>query len=272
MPDGMSGLSMSEMGIAVKKAGKAIQKAGSGAMQQAAQQITGQAPNQTPTSKPEPTFETDDSGNPLGFFQTAVKQVSGNGANSSQQQKQPPLKPDPQYYTSDTGDPVDLFGGVAKQVIGSQNKQNSSHQAQQQGTFVMPKNQSSQPPSEVAPKQAGSFDMASLLNEQTSFSNAQPATGGNVSLEQELAKQKAEDEQKLQKLRNQLHQLYYDEFVTKAEGKSKKEETVQEKLEREKREEEEKKAKELEEKKKKEEVPLAIKGRQGSHEGLKIQG
>jgi hypothetical protein len=269
MGDGMSGLSLSEMGIAVKKAGKQIQKAGSGVVQQAKQQVTGQAPNQTPVAKPEPIFETDDSGNPLSFFKAAAKQVAG--ASQQNQQQQQPQKQDLVFNTDDTGDPVGLFQGAAKQVTGSGNSQ---QKPSQQGTFVMPKPPSAVPPSEMAPKQGGGFDIASLFGEQQQVSApAQATLGQDAALHQQFAQEDAEKEQRIEKLRKQLHQIYYDEFAKKAEGKDgKKEETIQEKLDREKQEEEEKKMKELEEKKKKEQLPMTVKGRQGAHEGLKKQG
>jgi len=241
MGDGASGLSLSEMGIAVKKAGKAVQKAGGGVIQQVKQQATGQTPNQTPTTTPEPTFETDDSGNPLNMFQAAGKQVIGGG-----------------------------------------NKPQSSRPAQQ-GSFVMPKSsgntQNPQVPSEASPKQSGGFDLASMLGgdmgAEGGFGTPKQSSPNsqNEKIQQEFAQRREEDQVQIERLRKQLHQMYYEEFAKKAEGKDqKKEETVQEKLEREKQEEEQKKMKELEEKKKKEDVPLSVKGRQGAHEGLKIQG
>lgn len=280
MGDGMSGLSLSEMGIAVKKAGKVVQKAGTGVVQQVVQQTTGQTPNQIPSSKPEPVFETDDSGNPLSFFKTAAKQVApSNQQNPQQQQSQ---KQDLTYATDDKGDPISLFQGAATQITGSGNSQK---QPAQQGTFVMPKpfgdaqgkSTSSVPPSETSPKQAGGFDLASLLGEQGSLEKTLGGNQGvsqpNMALEQDLAKQQAENQQKIEKLRKQLHQIYYEEFVKKSEGKDqKKEESVQEKLEREEQEKKQKEMKELEEKKKKEQVPMGVKGRQGAHEGLKKQG
>lgn len=278
MPGGLSGLSLSEMGIStVKKSANAIKKAGTGVVQQVAQQVTGQTPNQIPTSKPEPVFETDDSGNPLGFFKTAVKQVAGSSTNPLQQQQQSPLKPDPQYFTDDSGNPMDLLGGAVKQVqgMGNTNKPKPAP-AQQQGTFVMPKASDSKSPSEISSQQAGGLDLSKAFEqniyENSSIANSQPQ-GENGGLTQEFAQQKVQDEQKIEALRKQLHQMYYDELVKKSEGKDqKKEETVQEKLEREEQEKKEKEAKEQEEKKKKEEVPMAVKGRQGAHEGLKKQG
>ncbi|MDE2025419.1 MAG: hypothetical protein KGJ07_02920 [Patescibacteria group bacterium] len=281
MPDGMTGLSLSEMGVAVKKAGNAVKKAGAGALQQAAQQVTGQPPNQIPTTTPGSVFETDDSGSPLGFFQTTVKQVAGGQSSPTQQQQQQQQnqnKPEPTYYTDDGGNPVDLLGGTVKQIqaVGDTQKKQPAQQAQQQGTFVMPKVSGTTYPDETAQQQSGSFDLSSQRFEQHFLDGQgfnQQASQHNMVLEQELAKQKAEDQQKIEQLRKQLHQMYYQELVRKAEGKDqKKEETVQEKLDREKQEEEEKKAKEREEKKKKEEVPMAVKGRQGAHEGLRKQG
>lgn len=272
----MSGLSLSEMGIAVKKAGNAVKKAGTGVVQQAAQQITGQTPNQIPTSKPEPVFETDDSGNPLGMFQTAIKQMTGGQSSPAQQHKQQQQnqnKPEPTYYTDDSGNSLDLLGGAAKQIQGNTNKPKPAQQ-QQQGTFVMPKASGNQMPSENIPAQGGSFDFSKAFEQDLLGGQALlQVAPGKAGLEQELAKQKVEDEQKIESLRKQLHQMYYDELIRKTEGKDgKKEETVKEKLEREKQEEEQKKMKEMEEKKKKEEVPMAVKGRQGAHEGLKKQG
>src|SRR5579859_6760429 len=140
---------------------------------------------------------------------------------------------------------VKKTAGVVKKVaspVGQQVKQQIIG-----GTFFPGQAQqlpSSQPPSETSPKQAGGFDINSILGEKNPFGTPnQKQTNPqmqNPQLTTQIEQQKAQDQQKVEALRKKLHELYFEEFNKKAEGRDKasqEQEQKRMKLEQEKDEE-----------------------------------
>lgn len=164
---------------------------------------------------------------------------------------------------------VKKTANAVKKVVDPFAKQAASQITGQQSTTPTPGHQTAQPPSEIAPKQAGGFDLGKMFDEKNPFGSvmqnkqsSQQSQQLQQQIQQKAAQQKAEDAQKIEQLRKQLHQMYYEDFTKKAEGKDqKKEEPVAEKLEREEHEAKQQEMKKDEEKKKKEEVPLAFRKR-----------
>lgn len=211
MPDGSSGLSLSEMGIStVKKTQKVVQQFAKGA----AQQVTGSA------SSP----------------QAGSSQVPQSGEFIPPQPagaKLPAAEMPDESAPSASGQVHDLFSASA------------TTQNQQSATFTPP---ASQPPNETGPAKSGSFDLGSIFGEKNPFSSSKQSSVAKPQAQTpppDFSLQNAEDQKQIEALRQKLFNEYKEEFLKKAEGKNdKKEETVQEKLEREEKEEEQKRQQE----------------------------
>jgi len=213
MADGSSGLSLSEMGIStVKKSAKVVQK----------------------TANP--------------FLQGAKQQLSG----TSQQQTSPTQKP----HMGSTPPPAegtvfDIFSQVKQQVTGGQQTQKVPSGNQQGGTLFTP-SQTNTPGNKPFP----SADFGNPFGEKNPFGQAMqqkpmPQSHMPKISEEELARTRAEEKQKIDTLRQKLFDEYKQEFLEKAEGKKQQgEETLEQRQKREEQEEAEKERKKQEEEQK----------------------
>lgn len=234
MADGMSGLSLSEMGIStVKKSAKVVQKAANPFAQAVKQQVTGSTPQgqaNNPSEegamsqKPQQaSAQPPSEGTVFDFFAQTKQQVSGGGNT----------KP---------------TASASQQIFGQTKPQQKT---QQGGTIFTPSQTPTKAPDESG-SMDGNFDLNSMLNEKNPFgpqvkAPVQQTQRPQIS-EAEKAQKQTEEKQQLETLRKQLFDAYKQEFIEESEGKKgKKEETVQEKLQREEQEEEDKAAKKQQE-------------------------
>jgi len=211
MPDGSSGLSLSEMGIAVKKTGQTVQKTVGSVGQQVKQQIAG---SWVPQAPPMPNH--------------------------------PAAKPPNETSSKIAGGSFDIAAlakGAKSQVTGNPVQGGTLFQQ----PFSSP---AAQPPNEFVPKQAGGFDSSSMFGETNPLGSMKPKQQypqqqQDPQLTAQLEKQKHEDQQKVEALRKKLHDMYFEEFTRKSEGKDKeKEEQGKKKMALEEEEEKKKREKE----------------------------
>lgn len=139
----------------------------------------------------------------------------------------------------------------------------------------------------------GSLDISSMLGETDPFGNSKPTTTTTPSaqdpqLAAQFQKQSAEDKQKIESLRNKLHQMYYEDFIKKAEGQDNKSQEEQKKKQEEAEQEEQKRQEEQaalsdtlqmtqgpqkgNARQTKSNLMNLIKPKQGSHEGKSAKG
>ncbi len=236
MADGMSGLSLSEMGIStVKKSAKVVQNAANPIVQSLNQQVTGSATAGGQVPPPEATAQKPvrqgslppNEGTVFDIFSQAKQQVAGNK----------------QTTTASAG----------QQIFGTQKP---AGQKPQGGTLFTPQQSPTKAPNEIGSPMSGNFDLNSMFGEKNPFGEKaqapviqQPAAP-QIS-EQEKAQKQAEEKQKLEGLRKQLFDAYKQEFIEKSEGKKgQNEETVEERKKREEQEEQEQQAKKQQEEEK----------------------
>ncbi|HEX8965847.1 MAG TPA: hypothetical protein VF820_05445 [Patescibacteria group bacterium] len=237
MADGMSGLSLSEMGIStVKKSAKVVQQVTNPFVQGVKQQVTGSnqtggqvSPNESAAAAQKPVQQGSlppSEGTVFDIFSQAKQQVAGSK----------------QTTTASAG----------QQIFGTQ----KPTQKPQGGTLFTPQQAPAKAPDATGAPMSGNFDLNSMFGEKNPFgAKTQPQimqqqAGPQIS-ETEKAQKQAEEKQKLESLRKQLFDAYKQEFIEKAEGKiGKKEETLQERKQKEDQEEQEKQAKQQQEEEK----------------------
>ncbi len=249
MPDGSSGLSLSEMGISsVKKTAQAVKKQATPFVQGVKQQLTGQGPKQQVPSA----------------YSVPSSQPPSEGIASTV---------------------FDLFNPAKKQ--GSSSTNNNQNPPQQNPQVAIPPKAAPPPSEQINQQNSGTFDLSGAnqqqQNEQTLFEkgnsnqsvlNNPPKNMPFTTIVNKTAEERdMEKQRQIEGLRKKLHDAYFEQFEKRSEGDEQKEETVQERLEREEQEKKQKLMIEQEEERKKAPVvPLSVKGRQGAHEGLKQKG
>lgn len=244
MPDGggFSGLDLSEIGVSAKQAAGAVKKVTNPFVQAAKSQVSGKPAGQGPAQ----SAPLKSGGLGFGDIVSDLKSQTTGAA------KQPPLGAKPPV--SGTFDIAGFEKNKQQQTGGGAATQ--SGQAPMGGVFNMPT--TTKPPSEKpqAKPAGGAFGSQNLFdfNEKNPFAAKKPAPYGtpqqtqkDLISQEEIEKQKAEDQKNIEMLKRKLHEEQTKEVMETGEEKPKYEEEEKKKKEEEEHEEKERKEQEKEE-------------------------
>lgn len=244
MPDGgglPGGLNLGEIGAGAKKAGQQVQKKVINPFLQSAKSQFGMPVKQGGQTNPVKNF-----GLGANDISSDIKSQTA-GIIPGQQTEEDVKKQQRQAQIGKGNSPtagVFDIAGLAKNI------KSQSGVSQQD----LPKNQSSNPPNEFIPKQSSTFDPRSFsddFNESDPFAAMQKAnvmqnqpaqpSEKEHKMQEDLAKQQAEDKQNYDRLLQKLHQMQTDDVLKVGEEGDKNKQEEEQKKQQEDEEEERKK-------------------------------
>lgn len=267
---GMSGLRASEIGAVAQKAGQQVKKAVNPFIQSAQSQLTGRPAQPAGQSSSAKGFGLRPGDITADVKAQATGMVSGQqtDADRKTQQRQQQIVQGTYSPSAGVFDIAGLAKGFKQQAL----HQNGTGQAGGTQVSGQPRPQSSQPPNEFSSVQPKAFAFDDF-NEADPFGatqkpgmphqQAMQPSKKDITNQEAIAKQQAEDKQKYQALLNKLHQMQTEDVLKAGETEEKEKQKEEEQKKQQEEQEKEQREQEKEEKMQQQIAPQGKKQRGG---------